>query len=117
MAVEVTWRGASANSHTFSIFPDGQKFNPVPGVYVFCRPLSNGNWEAFYVGETASFEQRLNTGISNHEGYQRAQPMGMTHIGVMVVPGEEARLWIETDLRHGLNPPANAQSNPLGGAA
>jgi hypothetical protein len=38
----------------------------------------------------------------------------MTHIAALVVAGDAERLRIETDLRHGLNPSANAQ-NALGG--
>ena len=114
MQFTITWRGASGQSYTFETYPVGTVFNPVSGVYIFCRQGASGTWEALYVGETHSFEQRLNTGISSHDGYARASRLGMTHIAVLVVPVDAERSRIETDLRHGLNPPANAQ-NALGG--
>jgi hypothetical protein len=114
MALDITWRGASGQSYTFETHPVGTQFNPVSGVYIFCRQVISGNWEALYVGETQSLKQRLNTGGSSHYGYLRASRLGMTHIAALVVAGDTQRLRIETDLRHGLNPSANAQ-NALGG--
>ena len=115
MALNITWRGASGQSYTFETYSVGTRFKHVSGVYIFCRQISaSGNWEALYVGETQSFEQRLNTGIASHDGYARALRLGMTHIAALVVSGDAERLRIETDLRHGLNPSANAQ-NALGG--
>ncbi|QEP30297.1 hypothetical protein [Pukyongiella litopenaei] len=114
MALNITWRGTSGQSYTFETHPIGTQFNPVSGVYIFCRQVASGNWEALYVGETHSLEQRLNTGIGSHDGYARARHLGMTHIAALIVTGHAERLRIETDLRHGLNPSANAQ-NALGG--
>ena len=114
MAFNITWRGASGQSYTFETYLDKTGFNAVSGVYIFCRQLISGNWEALYVGETQSFKQRLNTGIGSHDGYARAKRLGMTHIAALKVAGDTERLRIETDLRHGLNPSANAQ-NVLGG--
>lgn len=114
MQFNITWRGASEQPYTFEAHPVGTQFNPVSGVYIFCRKLVSGNWEALYVGETQSFKQRLNTGIGSHDGNARAARLGMTHIAALCVAGDAERLRIETDLRHGLNPSANAQ-NALGG--
>ena len=114
MALNIMWRGTSQNPYTFETHPVGTRFNPVSGVYIFCLEIASGSWEALYVGETQSFEQRLNAGIRSHDGFARASRLGMTHIAVLVVAGDAERLRIETDLRHGLNPVANAQ-NALGG--
>ena len=114
MAFNITWRGTSGQSYAFETHPFGTQFNPVSAVYIFCRQGASGKWEALYVGETQSLEQRLNTGIGSHDGYARASRLGMTHIAALVVAGDAERLRIETDLRHGLNPLANAQ-NALGG--
>jgi excinuclease UvrABC nuclease subunit len=110
MALKITWRGASGKSYTFETYPIGTRFNPMSGVYIFCREIISGSWEALYVGETQSLEQRLNAGIRSHDGYVRALQAGATHIAAIVVAGDAERLGIETDLRHGLNPSANAQS-------
>ena len=114
MAFNITWRGASGQSYNFEPHPVGTQFNPISGVYIFCRKIASGSWEALYVGETQSFKQRLNTGVGSHDGYARASRLGMTHIAALVVAGDAERLRVETDLRHGLNPSANAQ-NALGG--
>lgn len=112
----ITWKGKSGVPYTFQRYPNGQDFNPVSGVYIFCRLIGLVGWEALYVGEAQSLKDRLNTGISNHDGYRRATAAGMTHIAAMVVLGDAERLRVETDLRHGLNPSCNAQGiNALGG--
>ena len=112
----ITWTGKSGTRYQFQCYPDGQEFNPVSGVYIFCRPIALAGWEALYVGEAQGLKDRLNTGISNHDGYRRAKSSGMTHIAAMVVLGDSERLRVETDLRHGLNPSCNAQGiNALAG--
>lgn len=114
MAFNITWRGASGQSYTFETHPIGTQFYPVSGVYIFCRQIASELWEAIYVGETQSLKQRLNVGIRHHDGYLRASRAGITHIAALAVAGSAERLRVETDLRHGLNPSANAQ-NVLGG--
>lgn len=112
MANLVNWNGASGTRYTFELHLDGTMFNPVSGVYIFARQVSIGSFEALYVGEASSLKQRLNDGISNHDGYARAKRLGATHIAAMVVHGDAERLRVETDLRHGLDPAANRQSVP-----
>lgn len=114
MAYSITWSGASYTPYTFETYPAGTAFNPVSAVYILCREVSPGSWEALYVGETQSLQQRLNSGVANHDGHRRADAAGMTHIAVLQVNGEAERLRIETDLRHGLDPVANRQ-NVAGG--
>lgn len=114
MAETANFTGASLTSYQLYVFPDGTDFNDVSAVYIFLRRTIFGGWEALYVGEAQSLKQRLNTGIAGHDGYQRAKLLGMTHIAAVAVSGDTERLRIETDLRHGLNPSANAQS-VLGG--
>jgi hypothetical protein len=114
MAFNVKWLGASRRPYEFTVYPDGQPFNPVSAVYIFCRPAPGGLWEALYVGETDSLQRRLNHGIANHDGYWRAKRLGMTHIAALSVAGDAERLRIETDLRHGLSPVANVQGASRG---
>jgi hypothetical protein len=112
------WHGKSGTAYQFELYSIEQEFNPVAGVYVFCsigRPAGLTPL-ALYVGETDSFQDRLNSRIKQHEGFKRASTAGATHVSVMVVSGSAKRLEIETDLRRGLNPPCNAQGigNGLG---
>lgn len=105
----VQWNGQSGTQYKFEVYPIGQEFKPLSGVYVFCRPGKPGFLEALYVGETQSFYDRLNTGLRNHDGFKSAQRAGATHVAVMQVANAPQRLRIETDLRHGLNPVCNRQ--------
>lgn len=110
MTTTVTWIGKSRKSYVFELHLIGQEFNPVSGVYIFCKPVGQSSMEALYVGETQSLHDRLNTGIENHDGFKRASRAGMTHIAVMSSGNLAERLRIETDLRHGIDPKCNRQA-------
>lgn len=112
MVLKVSWSGKSGLSYLFEVYPIGQQFNPVSGVYVFCKSVGVGLYEALYVGEAQSFVDRLNTGLKNHDGYKRAATVGANLVGVMLADGDSNRLSIETDLRHGIDPVCNRQKVP-----
>ena len=109
MTTQLNWTGASGNVYTFSVHPLGTQFNPIPGIYLFCRDIPDG-LEALYVGETQSFVDRLNTGLQNHDGYKRASRIGFDYVAVMRCDDSTERLRIETDLRHAFNPIFNRRS-------
>ncbi len=109
MAISVGWTGDSGQKYNFEIYPIGQEFNPVSGLYIFCKAIRLDSWLALYVGETQSFKDRLNTGLQNHDGFKRARELGANHVGVMRAGNISDRLSIETDLRHGLKPQCNEQ--------
>lgn len=113
MALKQYWTGKAGGTYEFDVYLIGQEFNPVSGVYIFCRPIGDGRFEALYVGETDSFNDRLNTRLEHHHGFKRAIPYGATHVAVRLVASADC-LSVETDLRHGLNPVCNAQSVPIG---
>ncbi|MGR3708726.1 MAG: hypothetical protein ACU0A9_04720, partial [Alterinioella nitratireducens] len=108
----VTWTGISGTPYQFETYPSGTQFNHVSGVYVICRQLLTGNFEALYVGEAQSLYDRLNAGANDHDGLRRALRHDATHIGAKVVSGDSERLRVETDLRHSLNPVCNKQLTP-----
>lgn len=115
MATIVTWPGASGIKYDTEVYPLRTKFNPVSGVYIVCKPSATaGRWIALYVGEAKSLYDRLNAGVTTHDGLKRATARGATHIAVMRTNSDAQRLRIETDLRHGLKPPCNAQGIPAG---
>jgi hypothetical protein len=111
MSVKQYWKGKSGVVYEFDVYPIGQEFRPVSGVYIFCIPIGDGRFRALYVGETKSFNDRLNTGLVNHDGYKRARAFKATHVAARVVASAN-RLIVETDLRHGLNPVCNRQAVP-----
>lgn len=112
-----TWTGKSGTIYAFTVYPLRTTFYPVPGVYIFGRYIQFGGVsrpEALYVGEAKSLEDRLNTNGARHDGLKRAAKMGMTFIAARVAPADDAeRLWIETDLRHSLNPACNREPVPV----
>lgn len=108
MSVKQYWTGKSGTSYEFNVYPIGQEFRPVSGVYIFCIPIGGGRFKALYVGETQSFNDRLNTGRMNHDGFKRARALNASHVAVRLV-GAANRMIVETDLRHGLNPVCNRQ--------
>ena len=117
MPFDVMWRGASGTQYTFTAYPDNQQFNPVSAVYIFFSDRVRGLYgpQALYVGEAQSLQQRLNAGITNHDGYRRAKLKGMTHIAALTVVGDANRKRVELDLIHALNPICNIQGvNSLG---
>jgi hypothetical protein len=116
MSISVTWTGKSGQNYEFAVYSLATDFFAVGGVYILCgsvQAIDGTRLKALYVGETQSFEDRLNTNRLNHDGYKRAAKMGITHICARVVPqGATERLRIETDLRHALHPPCNAEPVP-----
>ncbi|ABC91693.1 hypothetical protein RHE_CH02926 [Rhizobium etli CFN 42] len=112
MVTKVVWSGKSGVQYTFEVYPVGQQFNPVSAVYIFCKLVGVGLYEALYVGEAQSLVDRINTGLMNHDGYKRASRLGANFVGVMAANGDAYRLSVETDLRHGLDPVCNRQRVP-----
>ncbi len=105
----VTWPLPDDSTVEFELHPIGTTFNPVGGVYIFCRTAGDGQWNPVYVGETGDFNERLNTGLQSHQAWPCIKRNGGTHICVRVVSGAAARLDLETKLRQSLNPPCNKQ--------
>jgi hypothetical protein len=113
MADIVSWPGRSGTKYKTELFPIGTVFNAVSGIYILCRAgATPGSWAQLYVGEAQSLYDRLNANVAAHEGFKRATRRGATHIAVMLTYSDAERLRFETDLRHGLNPPCNAQGVP-----
>jgi hypothetical protein len=105
MTVVVSWPGKSGTQYRTELFPMGTKFNAVSGVYIACKAAATpGRWTSLY--------DRLNTNVAAHNGLVCAARRGATHIAVVRANGDAERLRIETDLRHGLNPPCNQQPVP-----
>lgn len=112
MAQIVTWPGPNGHSYNFELYPIGASFHPFGGVYIFCKPSPNGQWDPIYVGETSNFDERLNTRLQHHQAWPASRLHGATHVCVRIVSGmhsESVRRNLETKLRHSLNPPVNRQ--------
>jgi hypothetical protein len=106
--------GASGSIYRFQVYPVRTEFKSNPGVYIFARWDPPSQPLVLYVGETDSFKSRLTQNLTAHQQYERAAMLGLSHLGVLHVPGaRDNRLKIETDLRHAYNPACNDQPNAL----
>ncbi|MHB8764583.1 MAG: GIY-YIG nuclease family protein [Deferrisomatales bacterium] len=92
----VTATGACGRTYEFDVFPWGQAFNPVGGVYVVLkrRPGGRSTYDILYVGQTSDLSQRSD----DHHKQWCFDRNAKTHIGVRVVSTEQERLAIERDL-------------------
>ncbi|MCS0494196.1 hypothetical protein NVS89_03735 [Ancylobacter sp. MQZ15Z-1] len=106
----ILWHGQSGVRYPFELWPIGTVFRDHPGVYIFCKPAANGNWDAVYIGETKSFQSRLTDGLAQHHQWVSIVHCGASHLCVMHVPGGlTLRERIETDLRRHIKTPCNLQ--------
>lgn len=108
----VRWPRPNGEWYEFELYPVGAHFYRVSGVYVICQDVGRGQFRQLYVGEAESLADRLNPGPEHHDGYKRALSAGATHISAMLVEPAK-RLSVETELRHSLKPPCNAQPIPF----
>ncbi len=96
------------NSHKGDVHSLGTEFNEGwSGVYLFLKqePFQSG-YTILYVGQTASFAQRLNY-LTAHHKWACAEARGATNIMTLVVWGERVRLALERDLIQTYDPPCN----------
>jgi len=96
----ITLRGKSGASYDFDVYPWGQEFRPVGGVYVVLKSASDG---IIYIGQTADLSERFDA----HHKAACFTRYGKTHIGVHPDESEQRRLAIESDLIAYYNPPCN----------
>ena len=106
----INWTGFNGKVYRTELYPIGTSFRNIPGVYIFCKRHLVDRWLSIYVGETGDFQQRLYENLASHHRWDLIRRDDATHVCVLQVPGgRTSRLQIETDLRHGLNPPRNQQ--------
>jgi len=96
----ITLRGRSGATYDFDVYPWGQQFNPVGGVYVVLREPADG---IIYVGQTGDLSARFDV----HHKAACFQLHGRRYIGVRVENSEQRRLVIEDDLITAYRPPCN----------
>lgn len=112
MSTTVQWVGASGQRYDYECYAvpnnlgSDVSWNDVPGNYIFAGQ-QNGLWVVLYVGETGSFQSRL---TSQHERWQCARNLGVTHVHARVnTGGPTARRNEENDLVQNLNPVCNGR--------
>ena len=91
----VTAVGASGREYKFGVYPWGQAFKPVGGVYLVLKQTGpQPNYDVLYVGQTGDLSERFD----NHHKQWCFDKNAKTHIAVMVVNTERERLAFESDL-------------------
>jgi excinuclease UvrABC nuclease subunit len=92
------------SSYNFYVFTDRTNWNESPGVYIFCGLTAQNQWEAYYIGKTENFADRL----PNHDRWKEAvAQFGATHIHAIVVNRAADRAAIEEELIQRFQPPMN----------
>lgn len=101
----VTATGASGRKYEFDVYPWGQTFNAVGGVYLVLRkkPGPQPTYDVLYVGQTGDLSERFDA----HHKQGCFDRNAKTHIGVKVERAEQTRLIIERDLIANYQPACN----------
>ena len=97
------------STRQFNLSPVRTNFKKIAGVYLFLTKASNGKWTVLYVGQTSNLNERLNIRLQSHQAWPCGENKGCTHFGTIAVSSEQARLDLETRLRHKYDPPCNKQ--------
>ena len=99
----VTATGASGGKIAFDVYPWGQLFRPLGGVYVVLRRQQNDLYDVLYVGQTGDLSERFD----HHHKQSQFDRNQRTHIGVHLEGVEQRRLAIERDLLGNYRPICN----------
>lgn len=99
--------GASGKKYTFYVYPYGQTFKAMGGVYAITRATPNstgGNdHKIIYIGQTGDLSERFD---DHHKESCFTRNQANRHC-VLVEGNEKTRLAIEADLIAAYNPPCN----------
>jgi hypothetical protein len=89
------WPGQSGKEYQYEIYSFGAVFRPVPGIYIYAKQLSDGDWSPIYIAQTRDLHQRL----EGHVTLQDAIDSGATHLHAHYCSsGQAARCTEERDL-------------------
>ena len=99
-----SWPGQSGKEYPFEVYPLDATFQPLPGVYIYAKELTDGDWSPVYISQTRDLHQRL----EGHVTREDAIANGATHIHAhYCTAGQGARHAEEQDLIHRWQPVCN----------
>lgn len=104
----IVFIGEIGIKYNFTIYPKDTSFYNVSAVYIFTNRHLDGNTyihTPLYIGESGQLGSR----IAKHEKWPCVTKHGCTHICIMQINGEDARIRVETDLIHNYDPVCNKQ--------
>ena len=96
----VTW-----STHEFNIYTTNTTWNDVAGIYIFTMVNKDNFWIPLYIGQADSFKNRL----SDHNKWDAAKRLGMTHVHAKSVGKQTDRDAIEKELIKKYQPTLNTQ--------
>ncbi len=100
------WPGQSGKEYHYDVFPIDASFRPLPGIYIYAKQLSDGDWSPIYIAQTRDLHQRL----EGHVKLQDAVNNGATHLHAHYdTAGQSARCTEEHDLIQRWHPVCNDQ--------
>ena len=100
MVTKAIWQ-----SQEFTVLTQTANWNNVAGVYVFAGVNALNQWQAHYIGQAASFEDR----IPSHERWAEAARGGATHVHAKSVQLASERDALEQSLIRAYRPRLNTQ--------
>lgn len=92
------------DGETFEVLTRSANWSNSGGVYIFAGMLG-GYWNAFYIGSTESFADR----IPSHERWYAASRRGATHVHVKSVARARTRQDLERRLIRAFEPDLNTR--------
>lgn len=92
-------------THEFSVHQHGANWSNAAGIYIFCGLNQQNQWAPLYIGQAASFLDRL----PSHEQWNPARKLGATHVHAMAVSQQSQRDSIEKQLIQAFQPRLNTQ--------
>ena len=70
------WPGHSGKLYPYQVYPLDSSFRPMPGLYIYAKQLSDGDWSPIYIAQTRDLHQRL----EGHVRLSDAVANGATHL-------------------------------------
>jgi hypothetical protein len=103
-ATTYVWPGQSGATYPYEIHSLEAVLKPLPGIYIYAKHLSDGDWSPIYISQTRDLHQRL----EGHVTLREAIANGATHLHVHYgTAGPAARSTEEQDLIHRWRPVCN----------
>jgi hypothetical protein len=98
------WPGQSGAEYPYQIHPLHTDLKRLPGVYIYAKELSQGDWSPIYISQSRDLHQRL----EGHVTLREAIDNGATHLHVhYCTAGQASRSNEEYDLVHRWQPVCN----------
>ena len=95
-------------SNVFTVYQKVAQWKDVGGVYIFAGVTVQQQWAPLYVGQAASFSDRL----PSHERWAEAVQLGATRVHARVTASGVQRDLLEQSLIRAFKPPLNTQHRP-----